>query len=90
MVKQLDERPAAGPAGGPMLDLDKIVAGAFVPNRRRTDVERSSRRVVEEAPDLAATSGRDEHSRQRDPTHRADGGSLLRRGSSITPGTRCG
>jgi signal transduction histidine kinase len=38
---------------GQMLDLDKIAAGAFVPNRRRTDVEALVRRVVEEAPDLA-------------------------------------
>jgi signal transduction histidine kinase len=38
---------------GQMLDLDKIAAGAFVPNRRRTDLEALVRRVVEEAPDLA-------------------------------------
>ena len=38
---------------GQMLDLDKIATGAFVPNRRRTDLEALVRRVVEEAPDLS-------------------------------------
>jgi K+-sensing histidine kinase KdpD len=39
---------------GQMLDLDKIAAGAYEPNRRRTDIEALVRRVVEDAPDLAS------------------------------------
>lgn len=38
---------------GEMLDIDRIAAGTFSPNLRRTDLEALVRRVVEEAPDLA-------------------------------------
>lgn len=38
---------------GEMLDIDRIVAGTFTPNLRRTDLEALVRRVVQESPDLA-------------------------------------
>ena len=38
---------------GEMLDIDRIAAGAFTPNLRRTDLEALVRRVVEESSDLA-------------------------------------
>jgi K+-sensing histidine kinase KdpD len=38
---------------GEMLDVDRIVAGTFTPNLRRTDLEALVRRVVQESPDLA-------------------------------------
>jgi len=37
---------------GEMLDIDKIVAGAFEPNLRRTDLQALLRRVIEESTDL--------------------------------------
>lgn len=38
---------------GEMLDIDRIAAGTFTPNLRRTDLEALVRRVVEECSDLA-------------------------------------
>lgn len=38
---------------GEMLDIDRIVAGTFTPNLRRSDLEALVRRVVQESPDLA-------------------------------------
>jgi K+-sensing histidine kinase KdpD len=38
---------------GEMLDIERIAAGTFTPNLRRTDLEALVRRVVGESPDLA-------------------------------------
>jgi K+-sensing histidine kinase KdpD len=38
---------------GELLDIDRIAAGTFTPNLRRTDLEALVRRVADEAPDLA-------------------------------------
>ncbi len=38
---------------GEMLDIDRIAAGTFTPNLRRTDIEALVRRVTDECPDLA-------------------------------------
>ena len=38
---------------GEMLNIDRIAAGTFTPNLRRTDLEALVRRVVDESPDLA-------------------------------------
>jgi len=38
---------------GEMLDIDRIAAGTFTPNLRRTDLEALVRRVADESPDLA-------------------------------------